>query len=148
MKRALNSAVVVALFALLASASGCVQVQSRPYIGVDAFAATKTDSIEILRTAPKGPHVRLGQITVEPQGNTSVQTIEQKFRQAAAKMGANAVVIVADKTELMGVQEMGSWYDPEVAPVTGRVIVGIAIRYTSPTPGQSGTAPGASSPGI
>jgi hypothetical protein len=131
----------VLLLALLASASGgCVQVQSRPYIGVQAFSPTKPDSIEILRTAPTKPHLRLGEITVEPKSNTSVQTIEEKFRQAAAKMGANAVVIVADRTELMGMMETGPWYGAEMTPVTGRVIMGVAIRYTSAS--GPGLAPG------
>jgi hypothetical protein len=136
MKPVLNSAAVAVLFALLGSATGCVQVQSRPYIGVQAFSPTDPDSIEILRTAPTKPHLRLGEINVEPKSNTTVQTIEQKFRQAAAKMGANAVVIIADRTELMGMQETGSWYNAEMTPITGRVIVGVAIRYTSGTQPQ------------
>jgi hypothetical protein len=134
-------AVAIVLLALLACASGgCVQVQSRPYIGVQAFSPTKADSVEVLRTPPTKPHMRLGEITVEPNSNTSVQTIEQKFRQAGAKMGANAVVIVSDRTELMGIAETGPWYGADLTPVTGRVILGVAIRYMNPT--QPGLAPG------
>ena len=132
MKPVLNSVAAAVLLALLASALGCVQVQSRPYIGVAAFAPTQPDTVQILRTAPTRPNLRLGEITVEPKNNTSVQTIEEKFRDAAAKMGANAVVIVADRTELMGMQETGSWYNAQMTPITGRVIVGVAIRYTGP----------------
>src|SRR4051812_27025671 len=105
MKRMLNSAAVVVLFALVARTIGCVSVQSREYVGVQAFAPTQADSVAILRAAPTRPNLRLGEVTVEPKSDTSVQTIEQKFRQAAAKMGANALVIVSDKTELMGIQE-------------------------------------------
>jgi hypothetical protein len=96
-----------------------------------AFSPTKAGSVEILRAPPTRPHLRLGEVTVDPQNNTSVQTIEQKFRESAAKMGANAVVIVSDKTELMGIQENGPWYAAQATPITGRVIVGVAIRYTA-----------------
>ena len=133
---------VAAVFVvLLAGASGCVSVQSRQYLGVEAFSATNPSTVEILRHPPTRPHLRLGEITVEPQSNTSVTTIEQKFRQAAAKMGANAVVIVSDKTQLLGIQDTGPWYGGDLTPITGRVIVGVAIRYTDqpaagPAPGQ------------
>ena len=140
MKPVLNSLAAVSLLTLLAGTQGCVQVQSRQYIGVQAFSATKADAVEVLRTPPTRPHLRLGEITVEPQTNTSVKTIEEKFRGAAAKMGANAVVIVADRTELMGVRETGPWYDAEASPITGRVIMGVAIRYTDPPP-QVGEGP-------
>jgi hypothetical protein len=142
MKPVLNSLAAAVLLALLASASGCVQVQSRPYIGVEAFSPTAPDTVHILRTPPTRPNLRLGEITVEPQNNTSVQTIEGKFRDAAARMGANAVVIVADRTELMGMQETGPWYGAELTPITGRVIVGVAIRYTSTAQPQVRTRPG------
>jgi len=111
-------------------------VQSRPYIGVEAFSPTAPDTVQILRSAPTQPNLRLGEITVEPKNNTSVQTIEEKFRDAAARMGANAVVIVADRTEVMGMQETGSWYNADLTPITGRVILGVAIRYTSATQPQ------------
>jgi hypothetical protein len=138
--RVRNTAAATVLLALLAGASGCVQVQSRQYIGVQAFSATKPDAVEVLRTPPTRPHLRLGEVTVEPPASASVKTIEQKFRGAAAKMGANAVVIVADRTEVMGVRETGSWYDADETPITGRVIVGVAIRYTDP-PSQVGEGP-------
>jgi len=142
MKRVSNSVAAAVLLALLASASGCVQVQSRPYIGVEAFSPTQPDTVQILRTPPARPNLRLGEITVEPKNNTSVQTIEEKFRDAAAKMGANAVVIVADRTEVMGIQETGPWYGPEMTPITGRVILGVAIRYTTATQPQIRAGPG------
>jgi len=129
--------VAAIMLALLAAAPGCVKVQSRQYIGVEAFPPTQPDSVEILRTAPTKPHVRLGEITVEPQPSTKVATIEEKFRAAGAKMGANAVVIVSDRTELMGVTETGPWYaGGEMREITGRVVVGVAIHYT--TPGSDG----------
>jgi len=147
MKPVLNSfaaaptVVTAVLLALLVSATGCVQVQSRPYIGVEAFSPTAPDTVQILRSAPTQPNLRLGEITVEPKNNTSVQTIEEKFRDAAARMGANAVVIVADRTEVMGMQETGSWYNADLTPITGRVILGVAIRYTSATQPQIRAGP-------
>ncbi len=133
MKHMLIPAFIV-LFALLATGSGCVSVQSDEYVGMPTFAPTDADTIRVLRTPPTQPHLRLGEITVEPNNNnTSVQTIEEKFQKAAAKMGANAVVIVADRTELMGIDNSGPWYGGAMTPVVGRVVVGVAIRYTNYT---------------
>jgi hypothetical protein len=54
--------------------------------------------------------------------------MESKFRQSAARMGADAVVMVADRTMLMGRGAMGPWWGRQSEPVYGRVIVGMAIR--------------------
>src|SRR6185295_6008464 len=56
MKHVLNSVPAAVLLAFLASASGCVQVQSRPYIGVEAFSPTAPDTVQILRMAPSRPN--------------------------------------------------------------------------------------------
>ena len=47
-------------------------------------------------------------------------------------MGANAVVIVADHTQIVGAVVSGPLWARSVNTITGRVIVGVAIRYTGP----------------
>jgi hypothetical protein len=119
------------LLALLAFVAGCswVSVQSKQYLGVPTYPPTDPAAVEILRSEPLRLNERLGEITLEPQGNPTVQEMEAKLRQAAAKMGADAVVIVADRTMLMGGVAMGPWWGRQLNPVYGRVIVGVAIRY-------------------
>jgi hypothetical protein len=56
----------------------------------------------ILRTQPLSPSENLGLIILEPETVMSVPEIEQKLRQVAASMGANAVFIMSDMTMLAG----------------------------------------------
>jgi len=119
--------------AVLLFATGCntVSVRNMQYIGGPTFAPTDPTTIEILRTPPTRTHVRLGEVTAEPYSDSvSVTKIEESLRTAAAKMGANAVVIVSDRTEVTGAMITGPWYGRTLEQTTGRVIVGVAIRYT------------------
>jgi hypothetical protein len=123
-----------AMLALMFIVSGCntVSVQSTAYLGVPTYPPTDPLSVQIVREPPTAPNIRLGEITVEPQGNPTKEAIEAKLQQAGAKMGANAVVIVADRTMVTGATVMGPWWGRSVTPDMGRVIVGVAIRYTNP----------------
>jgi hypothetical protein len=119
--------------ATLVWATGCntISVQTRQDIGVPTFAPTDPTTVQIMRTAPIRPHVRLGEITVEPPSvDTPVAQIEVKLQQAAAKIGANAVVIVVDRTQVVGASVVGGWYDRQLSPDIGRVIIGVPIHYT------------------
>ena len=122
---------IMSAAALVAVAVGCstVSVQSTHYIAAPNFPSTDPGSVQILQTAPVAPNIRLGEITVQPQGNPSRDMIRQKFQTTAAAWGANAVVIVADQTMVMGATVTGPWWGRSVTPDMGRVIVGIAIRY-------------------
>ena len=117
---------------LLMVLTGCntVYVQSKQYLGVPSYPPTDPASIQILQTQPTLAHVRLGEITLQPQGNPTKAEMEHKLQLAASKMGANAVVIVADQTMVFGATVMGPWWGRTVSPDVGRVIVGVAIRYT------------------
>jgi len=112
--------------------AGCsmVTVQSQRYLGVPTYAATDPSTVEILRTVPTRPNVRLGEISLEPQDHPPVSELDEKLRVAAAKMGANAAVIVANKTEIVGAWVTGPWFAREADPIYGRVIIAVAIRYT------------------
>jgi hypothetical protein len=123
---------VLGALLLMALLTGCntIYVQSKQYLGVASYPPTNPASIQILQTQPALAHVRLGQITLQPQGNATKVDLEQKLRLAASKMGASAVVIVADQTMVFGTTVMGPWWGQTVSPDVGRVIVGVAIRYT------------------
>jgi hypothetical protein len=91
--------VAVSLFA------GCPTpniVRIMPTVGAPVYPPTDPSSIIILQTQPVSPSETLGLIVVEPETAMSVPDIEQKLRQAAASMGANAVVILSDMTMLAG----------------------------------------------
>lgn len=117
--------------------TGCntVSINSYQYLGGQSYPPSNPAPIEILRKAPVRPHVQLGEVRAEPASDrVSVQKIETTLREAAAKMGADAIVIVHDRTEITGEIVTGPWYGYSIQQVMGRVIVGIAIKYT----GESG----------
>lgn len=118
------------LLAGLATGCNTVWVKSKQYLGVATYPPTDPASIQILQAQPTAANVKLGEITLQPQGSPTKEGLEQKLRLAASKMGANAVVIVADQTMVFGTTVMGPWWSQTVSPDVGRVIVGVAIRYT------------------
>ena len=132
MKRNFLALLAATACALVATGCNTVSTQSTPYIGVPSYPPTDPATIQVMRQPPVMPNIRLGEITVEPQGNPTTQQIEAKMQQAAAKMGANAVVVVADRTMVTGATVMGPWWGRTVTPDMDRVIVGVAIRYTNP----------------
>ena len=127
----------IRLFALLVAVvgslvvGGCstVSVSSTHYLGVPVFPATDAAQVEILRKEPKRPLERLGEIILEPSGNPELGRIEQALRAEAAKLGANAVVVVRDETRRVGAWIDGWRWVRTSHVIYGRVIVAVAIRY-------------------
>jgi hypothetical protein len=130
-KRMAIVAILLMIAAVLPMIAGCnyVTANTKPYLGMPSYPPTDLASVEVLRTEPLRPYERLGEITLEPQGNPSVAEMEQKLREAAAKMGANAAVLVADRTMRMGATVSGPWYGRQVSPDFQRFIVAVTIRY-------------------
>src|SRR5271169_5030391 len=97
----------------LLATTGCntVSVSSNQYIGGPIYAPSVPAQIQILRAPPTRPNVRLGEVTASPSSDSvSVEKIEAALRDAAAKMGADAVVIVSDRTQVTGAMITGPWY--------------------------------------
>ncbi len=120
------------LFLLLAlPVAGCssVSVSSERLIGAPSFPPASPSSVIILRREPRRPHDRLGHVFVEPSGNPPVEEIEQAIREEAAKLGADAAVLVYDRTRRVGRVYEGPWWDRRSYPILGRKIVAVAIRY-------------------
>jgi hypothetical protein len=102
-----------------------------PYAGVSHDPPVDPASVQILRTEPTQAHDRLGEIVVDATTHSATlrNDVEQKLRQEAAKMGADAVVVVYDYLQPMGAYVMGSYWDRSIETVTGRKVVGVAIKY-------------------
>lgn len=118
--------------AILPALTGCqtVAINSRQDIGAPTFPPTDPATVQILRTEPTREHVRLGEIQAEPsEESVSAAKIEEALRQAAAKLGANAVVVVCDRTQVTGAYVTGPWYGRSIEQIQGRVVVAVAIRY-------------------
>jgi hypothetical protein len=124
----IGSAVVVVALALL---GGCtkVTVQVMPFAGVQQFPPTDPGVVGVLYTEPTRPHLRLGEINLEPHVKQSAADLEQRLQAAGAQLGADAVVVVADPSNLVGGTAATSWWGRGIETVHGEVVVGVAIRY-------------------
>ena len=125
----MSFAAVAALF--LVTGCNTVSISSNQYLGVQTYPPSNPALIQILRKEPTRPHVQLGEVRAEPSSDSvSAQKIETSMRDAAARMGADAIVIVFDRTEVTGAMVSGPWFGRTVQTITGRVVVGVAIKYT------------------
>jgi hypothetical protein len=114
---------------LVLSACATVGVSSERYLGIPQVAPTDPASVEILRKEPKRPHLQLGEVFLSPSPDASVDALEKALRTEAAKLGADAAVVVRDRTKRVGTFVSGSWWVRYHAPVYSRQIVAVAIRY-------------------
>jgi len=135
MKATIRPLVVLAAgLAAMFTFTGCntVSINSHQYLGVASYPPSDPAQIQILRKEPARPHVQLGEVRAEPSSDSvPTQKIETTLREAAAKMGADAVVIVYDRNQVTGAMVTGPWFGRSVQEITGRVIIGVAIKYTS-----------------
>jgi hypothetical protein len=101
------------------------------YTGAPHYPPVHSASVHILRTHPTQSHDRLGEIAVDTATHSATRgnEVEQKLRQEAAKLGADAVVVVYDRLHPVGAYVMGGYWDQSVETVTERDVVGVAIKY-------------------
>ena len=109
---------------------GCVSVMVRAhaYLTAPTYPPTQPAEVRILPSEPNQPKERLGEIILSTNDNPSRAVLEERLRKAAAKMGANAVFIVSDKTHFYPVVYYDWWYPPWVYQQATRTIVAVAIR--------------------
>src|SRR5258705_2445091 len=99
---------IAALVSLVAS---CATVDSTTaqYVGAPHYPPSDPAAVQILRAAPKQPYERLGELVIEASTEPAppVSKVEDKVRQEAAKIGADAVVIVTDRIQPEGMYVTG-----------------------------------------
>ena len=133
MQRLEMKTMVLLAASLALGACGGLSASSRMYPGAPTFSPTDASAVEVLRSEPVIPYVRLGEVTVSLQGNPSQQAISQALQKQAAQMGATGVVLVFDGSQSMGVMYSGPlWSPPPPDPSmqSQQVVIGVAIRYT------------------
>ena len=119
---------VLILAILLPNAAACYRQSGYHfYPHTPQFAPTDPARVDLLRREPRRDHIRLGEVWIRPTGNMDRFYVEGVLREKAARMGAEALVIVADRYFREGTV-YNYWQGPR--PVYERQIVGIAIRYT------------------
>lgn len=98
----------------------------RLYPDSPRFAPTFPGDVALLRREPRRDHIRLGEVWIRPNYRMDRFYVEGVLKEKAAAMGADALVIVADRFFREGVV-YSYWYGPRM--VYERQIVGVAIRY-------------------
>jgi hypothetical protein len=130
-----TSARLLALSLLLPSIllfTGCQTVSSShtQEIGGPRYSASNPAQVQILRTPPERAHVRLGEVRVQPSSkDVDASRIEDALRKEAAQLGADAVVVVHDHTQLVGAQITGGPMNRSVDLVERRNVYAVAIKY-------------------
>jgi hypothetical protein len=126
--RSLGS-LVAGAFLLLA---GCntVYTTHTQEIGGPEFPPSDPAKVEILRKEPTRPHIRLGEVRAEPSNEeVDARKIEEAIRKEAAKIGADAAVVIYDHTQITGEVVSGPWVGRTITPIEDRVIIAVAIKY-------------------
>ncbi len=112
---------------------GCARVQvvatSDRLIGTPIYPPTSPASVQILREAPVRPFERLGEIHIEPSsGFPPREKIEAELRREGARFGADAVLVLYDRTAPSGKSYTGGPLGVE-EPILGHVVRAEAIKY-------------------
>lgn len=132
MKSITQTLIVGTAVATLLLVTGCQSVTTSytQDIGAPTLAKVDPAQVQILRTEPTRPNIRLGKVRAETSSpSVAVSKIEEALRKEGAKLGADAVVVVHDSTQVTGAQVVGGWLDRTVEETEGRVIIGVAIKY-------------------
>jgi hypothetical protein len=108
-----------------------INATATPYAGAPHPPPTVPQNVQILRTEPTRPHVRLGEIVLEATTDPAppIEKVEAKLREEGAKLGADAVVVVLDRIQPLGAYVTGPWWGRSVETETGSKLIGVAIKY-------------------
>jgi hypothetical protein len=108
-----------------------IDATTTQYVGAKHSAPSDPSTVSILRTEPIKPHERLGEITIDASVHPSppITDVEARLCKEAARIGAEAVVVVYDRVQPMGVYVSGGYWNRSTTTITGHKLVGVAIKY-------------------
>jgi hypothetical protein len=128
------------ILALLLAGLSCMLVScastdstSKKYTSAQHYPPTNPEGVQVLRREPAQSHERLGEIVVDAPMEPAPETsqLEEKVRKEAAKLGADAAVIVVDQVQPEGVMITGGYFTRTAETLNGRKIVAVAIKFRS-----------------
>ena len=122
-----------ALGATLLALSACTSIdaQTTAYVGVPHPAPTLAANVEVLRSEPLRPHIRLGEVLIDASVDPAppITDVEQKLREEAAKIGGDAAVVVYDRIQPVGIYVNGPLWARDAQQIDGRKLKAIVIQY-------------------
>ena len=130
MKTTLGSCVAGLAYLVLA---GCTSIDARTteYVGAPHAAPTSAAQVQVLRTEPNRPHVRLGEVIVDAsiEPPPPIADVEQKLREQTASMGGDAAVVVYDRIQPVATYVEGPLWNRDIRNVDGRKLKAVVIKY-------------------
>jgi hypothetical protein len=116
---------------VMLGACATVDVTTTQYVDAPRYQPTEPTAVQILRTEPTVPHDRLGEVMVDTSTDPAppIVEVEQKLCKAAAKLGADAVVVVYDRTQPVAAYVSGPWWGRSIETISGRKLIAVAIRF-------------------
>ena len=125
-----NLTFLCVLILVIAGISSC-----RSYVGFDfyrgapRFDRTHPDHVMLIRHQPRRNYIELGEVWIRPKPRMSRYFVENKLREKAARLGADALVITVDEyfRDRVAVRR----YRRGTMVYYERLIVGVAIRFQS-----------------
>ena len=128
-RRSLALPMLTALVVLGACAT--VDVTTTQYVGAPRYQPTEPAAVQILRTEPTVPHDRLGEVMVGASTDPAppIAEVEQQLCKAAAKLGADAVVVVYDRVQPVATYVVEPWWGQSIESISGRRLIAVAIRF-------------------
>ncbi|MCG3117148.1 MAG: hypothetical protein LLH30_15880 [Candidatus Manganitrophus sp. SA1] len=129
-KRKSGTVPLFAIFVLMLTSCTTLEADRIQYAGASRFPPSDPDAVEILREEPKQPNERLGEIIIDASVEPSppISDVEQKLREEAGRLGADAVVIVFDSIQ-PSIVFVNPWWGGNMRTISERQLVGVAIKY-------------------
>jgi hypothetical protein len=122
---------LILLCALLIATAGITSCRSYAGFGFYSqsprFARTHQNQVILIQTRPRRSYIELGEVWIRPNPRMSRRSVEKKLRRKAARMGADAVVIIEDRYTRNRVTSRR--YKQGTMIYRERRIGGIAIRF-------------------
>jgi hypothetical protein len=122
---------VIAAAVLAIAGCASTNVSTIPYPNVGDFPPTDPARVQILRAEPARSHVKLGEITVDASSSPAPtpQEIDGMLRIAAARLGADAAVVVVDTTQPGLPVASATWWGRTPSSRAAREVIVVPVKY-------------------
>lgn len=89
-----------------------ISAHTTPYASVPPQAPTQPANVRVLRFEPTQPSQNVGEIVllIPRDAPQSTEAVNDKLRQEAAKLGADAVIVVDDHFQQNGAEFKAEWH--------------------------------------
>lgn len=112
--------------------SGCASIDSysHSYLSSPEYPPTDPSMVQLVTSDPPkvSPKQKLGEITLDIEGEPSREKVVTKLKEEAAKLGADAVVVVSDRTRIVPYVYSDYWGYAEGTTEFHRDIVALAVK--------------------